>query len=77
MFHAVGLAKYLQNGKNSLREIVFYLVKANPRKQTKEGVFQRCSVKGVLRNFTKFIGKHLCQSLFLIKVGDSDTGFFL
>ena len=25
---------------------------------------QRCSVKrGVLRNFTKFTGKHLCQSL--------------
>ena len=26
---------------------------------------QRCSVKkGVLRNFAKFSGKHLCQSLF-------------
>ena len=24
--------------------------------------------KGVLRNFTKFTGKHLCQSLFLKKV---------
>ena len=31
---------------------------------------QRCSVrKGVLRNFTKFIGKHLCQSLIFNKVG--------
>ena len=30
---------------------------------------QRCSVrKGVLRNFTKFAGKHLCQSLFFNKV---------
>ena len=30
---------------------------------------QRCSVKkGVLRNFTKFTGKHLCQSLFFSKV---------
>ena len=30
---------------------------------------QRCSVtKGVLRNFTKFSGKHLCQSLFFNKV---------
>ena len=29
----------------------------------------RCSVrKGVLRNFAKFTGKHLCQSLFLNKV---------
>ena len=30
---------------------------------------RRCSVrKGVLRNFAKFTGKHLCQSLFLIKL---------
>ena len=30
---------------------------------------QRCSIKkSVLRNFTKFIGKHLCQSLFFNKV---------
>ena len=30
---------------------------------------QRCSAKkGVLRNFTKFTGKHLCQSLFFNKV---------
>ena len=30
---------------------------------------QRCSVrKSVLRNFTKFTGKHLCQSLFFNKV---------
>ena len=26
--------------------------------------------KGVLRNFTKFTGKHLCQSLFFNKVPD-------
>ena len=26
------------------------------------------SKKGVLRNFTKFTGKHLCQSLFFDKV---------
>ena len=30
---------------------------------------RRCSVKtGVLRSFTKFAGKYVCQSLFLIKV---------
>ena len=30
---------------------------------------QRCSMKkGVPRNFTKFTGKHLCQSLFFNKV---------
>ena len=34
-----------------------------------EAVAQRCSVKkGVLRNFAKFTGKHLCQSLFFNKV---------
>ena len=26
--------------------------------------------KGVLRNFTKFTGKHLCQNLFFNKVAD-------
>ena len=31
-------------------------------------VVKRCSVKkGVLENFTKFTGKHLCQSLFFNK----------
>ena len=30
---------------------------------------QRCSVrKGILRNFAKFTGKHLCHSLFFNKV---------
>ena len=33
-----------------------------------EAAIQRCSVrKGVLRNLTKFKGKHLCQSLFFNK----------
>ena len=42
--------------------------------QDLEAVVQRCSVKKgvvyicVLRNFTKFTGKHLCQSLFFNKV---------
>ena len=32
---------------------------------------QRCSMKkGVLRNVTRFTGKHLCQSLFFNKVAD-------
>ena len=36
---------------------------------TKAPVFRRCSLeKGVLRNFAKFTGKHLRQSLFLIKL---------
>ena len=31
---------------------------------------RKCSlIKGVLRNFAKFTGKHLCQTLFFNKVG--------
>ena len=34
-----------------------------------EAVAQRCSLrKGVLRNFAKFTGEHLCKSLFFNKV---------
>ena len=37
--------------------------------------------KGVLKNFAKFTGKHLCQSLFFNKVAgkkrESGTGVFL
>ena len=37
--------------------------------ESKEAVSRRCFVrKGVLRNFAKFTGKHLCQSLFFNKV---------
>ena len=32
--------------------------------------------KGVLRNFAQFTGKHLCQSLFLSKVGGLRPAFF-
>ena len=53
-----------------------------------EAAVQRCSLKvSVLKNLAKFIGKHLCQSLFFNKVAglgrqlyyirDSDTGVFL
>ena len=33
-----------------------------------EAVVQRCSVKGLLRNFAKLTGKHLCHSLIFKKV---------
>ena len=36
--------------------------------------YQRYSLKkGILRNFTKFTGKHLCQSLFFNKVAKKGT----
>ena len=35
-----------------------------------EGVVRRCSVKkGVLKNFAKCTGRHLCHGLFFNKVG--------
>ena len=37
-------------------------------------IFREEVVRGVLRNFAKFTGKHLCQSLFLIKLQVSNTG---
>ena len=38
---------------------------------------RRCSLrKGVLKNFTKFTGKHLCQSLFFNKVVGLRRSFF-
>ena len=37
---------------------------------------QRCSLKkGVLRNFAKLTGKHLCQSLFFNKVAGAACNF--
>ena len=35
------------------------------------------SKKGVLRNFAKFTGKHLCQRPFLVKLQALGTGIFL
>ena len=46
---------------------MIYLKKHRNQKQPPE-VF--CKKKGVLRNFAKFTGKHLCQSLFFIKVAE-------
>ena len=41
----------------------------NIAEESKRSSHWRCSVrKGVLRNFAKFTGKHLCESLFLNKV---------
>ena len=54
------------------------MFRINPRRflnvSCKEAVTHRCSVKkSVLRNFAKFTGKHLRQSLFFNKV----AGVFL
>ena len=63
-----------------------YVDAAYPLRAHFRSSHQRCSIKkGVLRNFPKFIGKHLCQSLFFnsckechfIKKRDSGTKVFL
>ena len=47
-----------------------YHIHRHPRKGPRSS-HQRCSTrKGVLRNFTKFTGKDLCQSLFFNKATD-------
>ena len=48
-------------------ETAFFLCVSLTLKRT-EAVVRMCFVKGVLRNFAKFTGKHLCQSLFFNKV---------
>ena len=47
--------------------ILFFMYTVQNRSSSHPKVFHK---KGVFRNFTKFTGKHLCQSLFVNKVGD-------
>ena len=56
---------------NNQRLSVLYFVFREYRKRTvkNKSSHQRCSLKKVvLRNLTKFTGKHLCQGLFFDKV---------
>ena len=52
--------------------IAVMIDQSKPEGQSKpatEAVVQRCSVKkGVLKNFGKFTGKHLCQGAFFNKI---------
>ena len=57
---------------SNLHECTFNLRQV---KQT-EAVVRRCSSKVVLRNFTKFTGKHLRQGLFFNKVAGLDQLYF-
>ena len=51
------------------RETLILIKFSSDNENVPEAVVQRFSLrKGILRNFTKFTGKHLCQSLFFIKV---------
>ena len=53
--------------------ITKYVEYANFADATEAEVFYR---KGALRNFTKFTGKHLCQSLFFNKVAGAPATLF-
>ena len=59
--------KLSNNNKNNETK---YLIMSNQGNQNNgSSSHRKYSVgEGVLRNFTKFTGKHLCQSLFLIKL---------
>ena len=64
--------KFYILGKSKLKTSIFHTKSSTVDAKVKchvEAVVWRCSVKrGVLRNFGKFTGKHLCQNLFLDKV---------
>ena len=50
-------------------DVYLYFANFSVNERHNRSSHQRCSgKKGVLRNFAKFTGKHLCQSLFFNKV---------
>ena len=56
-------------GCSLLNSVYLKLMNINIHLLKDRSSHQRCSIqKGALRNFTKFTGKHLCQSLFFNKV---------
>ena len=58
----------LVNGLSKFATAIHLSSQPTPNQNNKSS-HQRCSIrKGILRYFTKFTGKHLCQSLFFNKV---------
>ena len=57
-----------------LKEFVSEIVSREFRnfRSSRREVFYK---KGVLRNFTKFTGKHLCQSPFFNTIGELECNF--
>ena len=56
----------------SLVFVVRRVLREKNENNVHESSHRRCFVrKGVLKNFAKFTGKHLCQSLFLVVVASS------
>ena len=66
-----------ENGNFTSPSRAFYTRTRNSYSKARSS-HQRCSIKKVvLRYFVKFTGKHLCQSLFLKKLWDSDLQVYL
>ena len=62
-------------GENIWQSLVGHpFKKKNSSRSSRPEMFYK---KDVLRNFTKFTGKHLCQSLFFNKVAGPRTCFFI
>ena len=60
-----------KNERKSLFSHFFVLPQKGFIRSSRPGVFFK---KGILRNFAKFTGKHLCQSLFFNKVAYQKSG---
>ena len=50
-----------------LNKQILHFLEKNENRSSRPEVFRK---KGVLRNFAKLTGKHMCQNLFLSKVAD-------
>ena len=57
-------AKFMTSSTDS----IYQGVSSKMQKQPPETATRKATRKGVLRNFAKFAGKHLCQSLLFKKV---------
>ena len=66
LFSKINLIKTLLRYQLSQASLDYLLRTSTENPAKFRSIHRRCPVrKGVLRNFAKFTGKHLCQSLFL------------
>ena len=75
------LKSSLKRGARQNLDEIFKMKLPIKRKVTEKKISQKQSPevfckKSVLRNFTKFTGKHLCQSLLFIKVAGLSLQFY-
>ena len=75
-YHRIHLSIFFSNGGEAFRALLRYSwrLRLNIYRSSRREVFCK---KGVLRNFTKFTGKHLFQSLFFNKVAGLRPPFYI